>query len=116
MSIPYIRHKRGDTVLLGCTLTEDDGTTPVDVSGWAIASQIRGLDGTLLVELEATITDGAAGEYALECAVEDADTSEWALGLYEIDIEYTDLSGRIVSTETAAFQVIGDVTREEAAT
>jgi len=97
--------KPGDTFLLECSVTEDNAT-PLDLTGWTIASQVRTKRGVLLADLTVDIHTPATGEYSLRT---DA-TSDWPTGVAEMDIAYTDSGGRIMSTETLTLSVEHDVT------
>jgi hypothetical protein len=97
--------KRGDTFTLDFALTESDGTTPLDMTGWTVRSQVRRRK-TLVADLVFTAIDAAAGTFRLACA----DTTDWPRGELQSDIEYTDLSGRVISTETYTIEVLEDVT------
>ena len=98
--------KPGDTLLLQCTVTEDDGTTPLNLTGWTIASQVRTKRGVLLATLTVDLHTPASGEFSLRT---DA-TTTWPTGMAEMDISYTDSGGRVMSTETLILHVEHDVT------
>lgn len=85
-----IEHVIGASVNWPCTYTED-GVTPINLSGYAIAAYVRTQDGVLVAQLVATITAAAAGEFALTLA----NTSAWPEGTHRADIRYT--SGADVS-------------------
>jgi hypothetical protein len=105
MSDNQITIKRGDTYHIDVAVTEADGTTPVDLTDWTVRSHVRRRD-ALIAELDFTAVDLAAGEYSLSYD----DTTEWPLGRLSTDIEYTDSTGIIRSTETYIISVIRDVT------
>ena len=98
--------KPGDTLLLQCTVTEDNGTTPLNLTGWTIASQVRTKRGSLLSELTVDLHTPLAGQYSLRS---DA-TATWPTGMAEMDISYTDSGGRVMSTETLLVSIEHDVT------
>lgn len=103
--VKQITHKRGDTYKIAITVTEDDNVTPINITDWTIRSQVRRRD-TLIAELSFEITDGINGKYTLQCE----DTTDWPLGKLFTDIEYTDLLGSVVSSETFEIYVIRDIT------
>ena len=98
--------KPGDTLFLECTVTEDDGTTPLNLTGWTIASQVRTKRGLLLADLTVDLHTPIAGQYSLRT---DA-TTTWPTGMAEMDISYSDSGGRVMSTETLIVHVEHDVT------
>ena len=91
-----IDHKRGDTFSVSVTVTEDDLVTPIDMAGWTVDCQLRTAAGALIEDLVVTETDYSSGEFTLSCD----DTTEWPELALRSDIQYTDLSGTIISTET----------------
>ncbi len=96
-----IPHKRGDTFLL-------TGTTDVPLTGYTIASQVRDKSFKLIAQLTVNITQTSpTGIYTLSYP---AGSSSWPVGLLECDVQYTDGSGFIVSTETFEIDVLRDVT------
>jgi hypothetical protein len=100
-----IDHKRGDTFRISVAVTEDDKTTPVDITGWTIRSHVRN-GSVLIAELEYSAIDEANGQYQLLCE----DTTDWPRATIESDIEYIDLLGDVRSTATYQIEVIKDVT------
>ena len=98
--------KPGDTLFLECTVTEDDGTTPLNLTGWTIASQVRTKRSVLLADLTVDLHTPASGQFSLRT---DA-TTTWPTGMAEMDISYTDAGGRVMSTETLTIRVEHDVT------
>lgn len=100
-----IKHKRGDSFKIAVLLTEDDGTTPYDLRGWTIKSQIR-LRSRLVADLEFAEVDLEKGEFTLM----QINTNHWPTGLLDSDIEYIDAMGMSHSTQTYNIEVIKDVT------
>jgi hypothetical protein len=91
-----IPHKRGDTFLLTCT-------TDVPLTGYSIASQVRDKSFKLIAQLTVNITQTSpTGIYTLSYP---AGSSSWPVGLLECDVQYTDNTGFIVSTETFEIDV-----------
>lgn len=99
--------KPGDTLLLECTVTEDDGTTPLNLTGWTIASQVRTKRGLLLADLTVDLHTPASGQFSLRT---DA-TATWPTGMAEMDISYSDSGGRAITTETLTISVDREVTQ-----
>ena len=102
-----IKHKRGDDFVLAARVTEDDGATPINLTGWTIRAQIRTSTDALVAEIDVTVTDVADGRYTLIAA----GTDGWPLGVHRADIEYIDQAGRVISTETFWVPVERDETR-----
>jgi hypothetical protein len=102
-----ISHKRGDTFELTCSL-ENQGND-VDMTGWSIAAQLRKTDDTLVQDMTVTVTDAAAGEFKITAA--DTETDDWPIENLEIDVQFTEVSGNISSSETFTIAVIKDITR-----
>lgn len=100
-----IQHKRGDTYRISVALTEDDGITPIDITGWEVRSHIRKRS-RLVCNLEYIPVDRINGKYELLCD----DTSDWLKGVLTSDIEYTDSNGGVFSTKTYEINCIEDVT------
>lgn len=100
-----INFKRGDTFRLDGTYIEDRVAAALPTG---IKAQLRNASGTLVAELTVTRTDAPNGKYSLSTSV---DTSSWTPGqLLYGDIEFTDSSGVVVSTETYLVNVIKDQT------
>ena len=100
-----VEHKRGDTYSLSISLTAADGTTPVDMTGWTVKSQVRKRK-TLISELVFTAVDLSIGSFTLSTT----DTLNWPVGTLLSDIEYTDAGGVVRSSETYEIEVIEDIT------
>jgi hypothetical protein len=101
--------KRGDTLDLDCRVYEYAGGPALNLSGWTIRSQVRKRSGALVEVLVVTITDAAQGRYTLSAPA--AKTALWTPDQARMDIEYTDPSGVVQSTETTTLDIIADVTR-----
>ncbi|WP_027853858.1 hypothetical protein [Marinobacterium litorale] len=106
--------KTGDTFALSGTYgigdTPDDAV-PQDLTDYTIRGQIRTRNGTLVADLVATIDpDQVAntGKYTL--APSNPDTSGWAIGYHNIDLEFS-VGGVVTSTPTFVLQVEEDVTK-----
>lgn len=103
-----LQHKRGDTFVLQCEAKNDSGTA-INLTGWTIKAQIKAqvrgrwsFADTFVV----SVTNAASGTFKIT----KSDTKSWPVGLAYMDIEYTDGSGRIMSTETICVTVVADVT------
>jgi hypothetical protein len=107
-----ITHKRGDTFRQSFIAQDSDGL-PVDLTDYTIESQARNKSGTLLASFSVNKTDAVNGEFDIT----EADTSGWPIyrpgspshSLY-MDIQYTDPSGTVESTETLMISVKEDIT------
>lgn len=102
-----ITHKRGDTFELTCSL-ENQGND-VDITGWTVAAQLRKTDDTLVQNMTITVTNAAAGEFTISAP--DTETDDWPIENLEIDVQFTESSGNISSSETFTIAVIKDITR-----
>lgn len=99
-----VMHKRGDSFLRTGTVLING--KPTDITGWAIASQVR--FGTKLVEtLQVTVTDAEKGEYRLASP---GTTERWPLGALAFDIKYTTDTGQVIRTDTVAIDCNREVT------
>lgn len=102
-----LRHKRGDTLALDCSVD-------VDLDGWTVRAQIRrGPSQHLLADCDVAIleydAESAITHFAITVSAEE--TAKWPLGSAEMDIEYTDPDGLVQSTETIMLDVQRDITR-----
>lgn len=100
-----ITHKQGDTLDWVLTLTE--GGAPVDITDWTIVAQIRASD-TLIASLTVTVVDAANGQFRLSATA--AATDSWTAGSHSCDIEITDDSSNVFSTETFTVVILEDIT------
>jgi hypothetical protein len=101
-----MRIKRGETFFLECAVANDDGS-PVNITGWAIASEVRDGRGGLIATLTVDIHTPEAGLYSLL----GVDTAAWPVGVAYTDIAYTDAGGRALSTETQSVGIEREVTQ-----
>jgi len=102
-----INLKQGDTVDWVVTLNE--GGAPVDITSWTIRAQIRSGD-TLIFTLTVTVIDASAGQFRLSATPAQSDL--WAAGSHSCDIEFTDDSSNVFSTETFKVVVIEDISHD----
>jgi hypothetical protein len=100
-----ITHKQGDT--LDWVLTLSELGSPVDITSFTILAQIRNSD-TLIASLTVVVVDAANGLFALRATPAQTDT--WAAGTHSCDIEFTDGSGNVFSTETFTVVILEDIT------
>lgn len=107
MSTTKIRFKRGDTFIFYATLKNTSGAA-IDLTGWAIKSQVRNANDSLMDEAVITVTSAVSGQYSIKIS----DTSAWVPNeIYSMDIQYTDPADSIISTETLYIAIIKDQTR-----
>lgn len=100
-----ITHKRGDTLEWVVSLTQD--AVVVDITDWTITSQIR-QETTLTETLTVTVVDAPNGKFNLSATP--TQTNLWALGSHSVDIEFIDVGGFVVSSQTFTLQLVRDVT------
>lgn len=82
--------------------------SPLDMTGWGVASQIRRKDtDELVADLEFSWTDQATGKYSLQVK----DTTGWPLGMLAWDVQFTDPDGFVTSSETKFIRITKDQTR-----
>jgi|TARA_S200002703_G_scaffold80215_1_gene69142 hypothetical protein len=100
-----ITHKKGDTLEWVISLTEN--AAAVDISDFSIRAQIRQTS-TLIATLTTTITNASGGVFSLTATA--TNTASWTVGTHSCDIEFTDNSGDVFSTETFKLKLIDDIT------
>jgi hypothetical protein len=101
-----IEFKRGDTFETEGQLLSNG--SPLDITGYQIKSHIR-YKNNLVKNLAVSFTDAALGKYKLSAA--SSDTASWPISDLDMDIEFTDLSGKVTSTNTIIVRVISDITQ-----
>jgi hypothetical protein len=106
--VQAVTHKRGDTLSWACAFT-DENDAAIDLTGYTILAQIRDGDDTLLASLTVANRSNAAGTFDLTAAA--TVTDDWAPGSYRCDVELTDASSSVRSTDTFVVRVIADVSR-----
>lgn len=102
-----ITHKQGDTLEWVITLTE--GGVVADITDWSIRAHIRQND-TLISALTVTLTDSSNGVFVLSATAAQTDT--WSAGTHSCDIEFTDSSGEVFSTETFSVTILEDISHD----
>lgn len=103
-------HKTGDTWrTLGQANIQDLSTgAPANLTGWAIASQLRdSVTGALIQTFDCQLVDPVAQTFTHAAA----STAHWPPGLAALDVQFTDPQGQTVSTDTQVIRVLPDVTR-----
>lgn len=102
-----ITHKQGDTLDWVINLT--DTGSPVDLTDWSIRAQIRQGD-TLIFNLTVTVVDAENGLFRLSATA--AQTDLWAAGSHSCDVEFTDDSSNVFSTETFNVVILEDISHD----
>lgn len=98
---------RGDDFSIPMTLTDPENNgTPVDITGWTIASQVR-YARKLISDLDVTITDGPAGQFTISLPY--SQTASWPARELKCDIQFDRPEGRI-SSQTFIINVTEDQT------
>ena len=104
-----ISAKRGDTFGEDVIAYIDDAmTTPRDLTGVTVACQGKLVGSNTTISLTVTITDAAQGLFRL--SADAAATALWETGYYAMDIEFTDSTGVVNSTDTFYLKLIEDIT------
>lgn len=97
--------KQGESLQMELTFTGgDEDQTPVDLTGYAVTSQVRDVNGFLVATLPITMTL-AAGTGTVFVA----DTSSWPRGMLRCDVRVASASVTLF-TETFSIQVNHGVT------
>ena len=109
-----IVHKIGDTFTYPCIYSDADADgVGIDLTGSSIKVQAKINPDSdvslfdLAIGSGITVTDAVNGEFEMLVS----DTTAWEIGIYQCDIQYTNASSIIESTETFEIEVIQDVTR-----
>lgn len=81
--------------------------------GYALASQIRRVNGTLIADIDVSWTDAASQPDAtrvlrLGCL----DTRNWPVGVGEIDVRLTAPTGHVLYTKTVTVYIIKSATND----
>lgn len=103
-----ITHKKGDDLEWVVNLTES--LVPSNITAWSIRAHIRDSSDTLLQALTVTVTNAAGGVFSLTAT--DTQTATWAVGTYQIDIEFTNGAGLVFSTNTFDLNVVQDISHD----
>jgi hypothetical protein len=109
------RFKRGESAVIGnVTLTEDDGTTPVDLTapGVEITWQARrGTESTTAIAVDIDLTDGATG--IARGTIDPEVTADMLTGTWLTDVRVVLADGTVRKSRTVEIVVEPDVTRPE---
>ena len=105
-----LHRKKGDTWKLPTAYTNIAGD-PISLTGITILSQIRDSKGVLILELTPTVVSAAAGTYTLTATA--TQTIDLAIGNHTFDVQFSDASGNVDSTENALFAILPDNSRSE---
>lgn len=100
-----ITAKRGDTLTISGTRTDAAGNA-VSLAGVTVASEMK-RNGTTQ-SLTATTIDAASGTFRL--TLDAATTATLNPGLWHSDVEFTDVSGQVISTDTFTIELVTDIT------
>ncbi len=108
------RHKRGASFRVGLVLLEDDGETPVDLTGKTVTSHIRlarDSDASPVDELVVTVIDASAG--SVEITRGATDTALWPIGVLQWDTRVVDDvdADEVDISETIELTIDSEVTR-----
>lgn len=97
-----MQFKRGDTFdFFGPIQVLSSTGAVVNLSGWSLEAQIRFPEANQVKTVSATWN----GSYD-SIRAKATSTSDWPLGVAEIDIRLTSTTGDVISTETARFDVV----------
>jgi hypothetical protein len=99
------RFKRGDTLFIQCTRVDASGSA-LSLSGVTVTSEM--VQCAVRVDLTATIVDASTGRFNL--ALSSTETETLATGVWLTDVQFRDLAGNVVSSDTYAILVVEDVT------
>lgn len=102
--------KRGDDFKRNC-FHRDSAGNAIDLTDYAIRSQVRTVDGTLLGELTITKQNQVTDKGYFHLGAPALMTKAWPIGTHHCDIQYT-YQGITQSTKTFFFEVIKDVTHD----
>ena len=103
-----ITHKRGDTFDYQGPITDLAGKT-FDPTGWQAHSQMRDLEGNLIQTFECSWP--VPGVSVVRIFASNTDVADWPIGNHFVDVEFTDPTGRKVSTPTDRIKVKTDASR-----
>jgi hypothetical protein len=101
---------RGDTETIVVSLTQDDQTTPIDITGRTYTAQLRTSPDIAIISASftCTVTDGSNGQ--VTCVLSSTDSAELKPGYYYWDLQ-ENASGVISTVLRGTVTVDADVTR-----
>ena len=102
--------KRGDTLSRRC-LHRNSEQEPINLTDYAIRSQIRTAEGSLIGELVISKLDQTTYPGQFDMTATSLITKTWPPGVHICDIQYTN-AGNTQSTMTFLFEVLKDVTHD----
>lgn len=109
---PLMSHKIGDTFAWGGALEWRDAQgVLLDPTGIVGAAQLRTSRGSLIADLDVTITGDASAAAATIVQKSEDDSSAWPVGMAQLDVQFTLQSGHVVSTQTMQVELIQDITK-----
>ena len=97
--------KRGDTLDIAGQHTDIAGN-PASLTGTTVASAMQ--LGAVRVVMLVTVIDAAQGTFTL--GLTPIETAALSVGLWLSDVEFTNSSGAVVSTETFLISIVEDIT------
>lgn len=108
-------------IIRGCTfealefqMLEDDQVTPIDITGWNFAAEVRKMPGdTVIVDLGPIITDAANGIVRIP-AIDDETTLTYPIGGYNWDLLGEDGSDNRQQLLRGRFPIINSITDSDA--
>lgn len=100
-----VTFKRGDTLPINYTRIDANGAA-VDITGSTVRCEM--VRDASRVVLTCSITNAAAG--AVYISLTPAQTTDLALGDYKADVQFTDASGVVQSSETFTVTCLEDIT------
>ena len=106
---------QGDDEEITVTIADADGS-PIDLSGYTVAAQLRDTSGNLLCTPAVTTADAAAGQISIRFS--SADTAALAAGVARLDIKLVDAAGQVHHVphppdQPWLVQIAAPVTRDE---
>jgi hypothetical protein len=100
---------RGDDLIIPFEYMEDDGTTPIDLTGCTITSQVRTKPGGyIILEFDVELTDAESGKFTLSAPHAATSGIMKETGVWDVQLE---TAGGLIDTivEPASVTIIRDV-------
>ena len=97
--------KRGATLAIA-------GTVSLPSGSWTATSEVKDQKGTLVAELDVTLTLGSPPStlWIIVLRKSATDTLEWPLGPLNCDIRYASNADEIIYTPTFQFNIVQEIT------
>lgn len=106
--LPLVIHK-GQDFNIQTALTEDDGVTAIDITGYTIEADLRAeLGGAVLAEFSYSAVDEPNGVFSLNLTDEQTAVITYQRGTY--DVKMTDTSGYVTYILRGTIEFIERVT------